>query len=92
MGMGCPNCGFDNGGRKTGKPGTILIMVKVVFTGLLFLLASCWVSSAHGQAVYGSIGGTVVDSSGGGVVAAKVTITDLDRNIVRSTETTGNGN
>ncbi len=34
----------------------------------------------------------MVDASGGGVAAAKVTITDLDRNIVHATETSGNGN
>jgi hypothetical protein len=48
-------------------------------------------TGANGQAVYGSIGGTVIDASGGGVVAAKVTITDLDRNIVHTVETNGNG-
>jgi hypothetical protein len=49
-------------------------------------------SGTYGQAVYGSIGGTVIDATGGGVGAAKVTITDLDRNIAHTVETNGNGN
>src|SRR5664279_1094106 len=59
---------------------------------LLVIGLAATASSTPGQAVYGSIGGTVVDASGGGVGGAKVTITDLDRNIVHATETNGNGN
>ena len=45
---------------------------------LLLVLSVC-ASSALAQAVYGSIVGTVVDSSGAGVPGAKVTMTDLRR-------------
>lgn len=41
------------------------------------LSATC----AYGQAVYGSIGGMILDSSGAGVAGAKITITDQERNI-----------
>jgi outer membrane receptor protein involved in Fe transport len=47
-------------------------------------------SSAFGQAVYGSISGTILDSSGAGVIGAKVTITDQERNIPFVT-TSGDG-
>src|SRR5690348_13985662 len=46
------------------------------------LFAFVWVcstSALYGQAVYGSISGTVYDSSGGAVPGARVTITDLGR-------------
>jgi len=47
------------------------------------LLLACVLltATAYGQAVYGSISGTIVDSSGAGVVGAKVSITDQERNI-----------
>jgi hypothetical protein len=59
---------------------------------LVVIVLAATASSTPGQAVYGSIGGTVIDASGGGVGAAKVIITDLDRNIVHTVETNGNGN
>jgi hypothetical protein len=64
---------------------------SLLMTGLLLLFLGVSASTASAQAVYGSIAGTVLDSSGGGVVAAKITITDLNRNTVRATETNGNG-
>jgi outer membrane receptor protein involved in Fe transport len=49
------------------------------------------VPAANAQAVYGSIGGNVVDSSGSAVANAKVTITDTDRNVVFTTQTDSSG-
>jgi hypothetical protein len=56
------------------------------------LLLACvlFTATAYGQAVYGSISGTIVDSSGAGVVGAKVSITDQERNIQFLT-TSGDG-
>jgi hypothetical protein len=64
------------------------------FVLALGLLIICGLTPGRlaAQAVYGSIGGTVVDSSGGVVAGAKVTITDLDRNIVYNTTTDTTGN
>jgi len=64
--------------------------------GLIFgawLLATCSVlaGGASAQAVYGSIGGTVLDASGGVVAGAKITITDSGRNIVYNTTTNSSG-
>jgi len=57
-----------------------------------FSLVSIWAllemaTRLQGQAVYGSIVGTVTDPSGAVLVAAKVTITDMDRNVSTSTIT-----
>ena len=56
----------------------------------LFVLAFA-VPSAQAQAVYGSIAGTVLDSSGGGVSGATVTTTDKERNVVYTTTTDSYG-
>jgi outer membrane receptor protein involved in Fe transport len=59
------------------------------------LLLLGWMTSggnAWGQAVYGSIAGTVYDSTGAGVPRAAVTITDLQKNINYATTTNDSGN
>src|SRR5215471_13433688 len=64
----------------------------------LSLVASCAafliVSSPRlcGQAVYGSIVGTVSDSSGAAVPSAKITITDIGRDVTTTTATNESGN
>src|SRR5579862_2856929 len=55
------------------------------------VLGAISVPAANAQAVYGSIDGTVVDSSGSAVANAKVTITDTDRNVVFTTQTDSSG-
>ena len=57
---------------------------------LLVLLSSS--SPLLAQAVYGSIAGTVYDSSGAGIPKAAVTITDIDKNISYTTTTNESGN
>ncbi|MCU1272694.1 MAG: Cna B-type protein [Bryobacterales bacterium] len=59
---------------------------------LLLLLCMSTGTSAFGQAVYGSIAGTVYDSSGAGVPKATVTITDVKKSINYSTTTNESGN
>jgi hypothetical protein len=56
---------------------------------LSLMLAS--VPAAQAQAVYGTIGGTVTDSSGSTVSNAKVTITDTARQVVFTTQTDASG-
>jgi Carboxypeptidase regulatory-like domain/TonB dependent receptor len=56
------------------------------------LLCSLWVASAFGQAVYGSILGTVTDPSGAAVNGAKVTVTSQSRNTSTETTTNESGN
>ena len=55
------------------------------------VLCAIVVPAASAQAVYGSIGGNVVDSSGSAVANAKVTITDTDRNVVFTAQTDSSG-
>jgi outer membrane receptor protein involved in Fe transport len=55
----------------------------------LFVLSA---SSARGQAVYGSILGTITDSQGGAVVGAKVTVTSLTKGTTDETATNESGN
>lgn len=69
----------------TAKAGAVLA-VLLLFTGIGFS------PSALGQAVYGSIAGTVYDSSGAGVPRATVNITDLQKNISYTTTTNESGN
>lgn len=56
------------------------------------LLCSLWTPSAFGQAVYGSILGTVTDPSGAAVNGAKVTVTSQSRNTSTETTTNESGN
>ena len=60
--------------------------------GLLLLGLMCSSGNAFAQAVYGSIAGTVYDSTGAGVPKAAVTITDLQKNINYNTTTNDSGN
>ncbi|HLZ44016.1 MAG TPA: TonB-dependent receptor [Candidatus Sulfotelmatobacter sp.] len=56
------------------------------------LLCSLWAPSAFGQAVYGSVLGTVTDPSGAAVNGAKVTVTSQTRNTSTETTTNESGN
>jgi hypothetical protein len=58
---------------------------------LLFVCALLAPIAVYGQAVYGNIVGTVVDSSGSAVPNAKVTITDLGRGVSTTTTTNDSG-
>src|SRR5215471_18356269 len=71
------------------------VMNKRYAFGFLVALAlalAISVPSASGQAVYGSILGTVVDSQGSAVVGAKVTVTSVTKNTADSTTTNDSGN
>jgi len=56
------------------------------------LLCSFWVPAAVGQAVYGSILGTVTDPSGAAVSGAKVTVTSQTKNVSTTETTNDSGN
>ncbi len=58
----------------------------------LFLLFSFCLPAAHGQAVFGSILGTVTDPSGAAVANAKVTVTDEGKGTTEQTTTNDSGN
>jgi hypothetical protein len=66
----------------------------VVLAGILALSLLCALSAgpARGQAVYGSILGTVTDPQGGAVSGAKVTVTSTTKNTSGETTTNESGN
>jgi outer membrane receptor protein involved in Fe transport len=56
------------------------------------LLFSFWTPKASGQAVFGSIAGTVTDASGAAVANAKVTVVDEAKGTTEQATTNENGN
>jgi hypothetical protein len=68
-------------------------MRKSSVSGLVVLVFfALWVPSASGQAVFGSIYGTVTDPSGAAVPNAKVTVTDLRKGTIDQTISNDSGN
>jgi hypothetical protein len=63
-----------------------------LLTLCLLLCVACVPINSFGQAVYGSIFGTVTDPNGAAVPNAKVTITEISKNITFNTETNDSGN
>jgi len=70
---------------------SIRLEVALVIASLSLIFATMTPPSASAQAVYGSIGGSIVDSSGSTVANAKVTITDTARGVAFTTQTDGSG-
>src|SRR3982751_5218791 len=69
--------------------------MKRLSTSTLFVvlvLSLCAARHASAQAVYGSIVGTVTDSSGAAISGAKITITDMGRDVSTATTTNDSGN
>jgi len=63
-----------------------------VAVAAISLLCALWVPNAVGQAVYGSILGTVTDPTGAAVPNAKVTVTSQTKNVSTETTTNDSGN
>ena len=66
------------------------------YTYSLFLLSVAFILStesqpANAQAVYGSVYGTVTDSTGAVVPGAKITVTDVSKGTAVTTQTNGSG-
>jgi hypothetical protein len=59
---------------------------------ICFVVALCASSSARGQAVYGSILGTVTDAQGAAVAGAKVTVISTTKGTTEETTTNPDGN
>jgi hypothetical protein len=65
--------------------------VAAVLASML-ILCGLWTQTAFGQAVFGSILGTVTDPSGAAVAGAKVTVTSQNKGNSESTTTNESGN
>jgi len=63
-----------------------------LLTGATCVLAVSLTSSAFGQAVYGSVFGTITDSSGAAVPGVKLSATSLERGTTVEAVTNANGN
>src|ERR1043165_6005094 len=57
-----------------------------------FALSTLYAALAHGQAVNGSLLGTVTDATGGAVPNAKVVITETNTGVSRTANTNESGN
>src|ERR1700730_1250446 len=70
------------------------MLKKSIWVSVVALCLVCLATtpSARGQAVYGSIAGTVTDAQGAGVAGAKVTVTDLSKGTVEEATTNDSGN
>jgi hypothetical protein len=68
------------------------VRLRFVCVFFALLLATAGSVSLYGQAVSGSLLGTVTDSSGGAVPSAKVTITEMNTGISRQMQTNTSGN
>ena len=66
--------------------------IGAVGLAVLFCVLMLSAPRAAGQAVYGSIAGTVSDSQGAAVVGAKVTVTSLTKGTTAETTTNESGN
>ena len=67
---------------------SVILTTLAVFT----LVTSIWTPPASGQAVFGSIFGTVTDPSGAAVPNAKVTVTSIAKGTSVETATNADGN
>ena len=66
--------------------------LRAVHVGLTIAIAVMWLAPpAAAQAVYGSIGGTVTDTSGGALPGVTVTITSVERQTVETVVTNESG-
>src|SRR5260370_32709333 len=67
-------------------------MRNTLFSVGMVLSLALWPASVNGQAVYGSIVGTVTDSTGAAVPNAKVSISDVGKGVNFSTTSNESGN
>src|SRR3954463_12860063 len=64
---------------------------RLIISTMLLLLFCLFAVTGQAQVLYGSLTGTVTDSSGAAVSGAKVDATNVSTGVSRSTETNGSG-
>src|SRR5882762_10419917 len=78
--------------EKQSRRGVMRRLALVGWILVLCLAVGLGASTASGQAVYGSIIGTVTDPQGNAVAGAKVTVTSITKNTSDETTTNESGN
>src|SRR5436190_20461971 len=78
-----------NHGKTPGRAGTRRRLLTIAMMALAVVALTT--TRAGAQAVYGSIGGTITDNSGGVLPGVTVTITSLERKTVDSVVTNESG-
>src|SRR5437879_7307247 len=78
--------------EKAVRRGVMRRLATVGWILVLCLAVGLGASTASGQAVYGSIIGTVTDPQGNAVAGAKVTVTSVTKNTTEKTTTNDSGN
>lgn len=78
--------------RQTDPPHSLRQFRYATFRLLTFLLAIAGTVSMHAQTSYGSLVGTVADSTGAIVAGAEITVTNVGTNAIQKTTTGGAGN
>src|SRR5689334_2800890 len=78
--------------EKQSRRGVMRRLALVGWILVLCLAVGFGASTASGQAVYGSIIGTVTDPQGNAVAGAKVTVTSITKNTSDETTTNESGN
>ncbi|MGB0123554.1 MAG: carboxypeptidase-like regulatory domain-containing protein [Silvibacterium sp.] len=78
--------------RQTDPPHSLRQFRYATFLLLTFLLAIAGTVSMHAQTSYGSLVGTVADSTGAIVAGAEITVTNAGTNAIQKTTTGGAGN
>jgi hypothetical protein len=63
----------------------------VALPGLVLLVLTLWFPTAGAQGVFGTITGTITDSSGGVLPGASVTVTNVATNVAKTLTTNGAG-
>lgn len=66
-------------------------LASVFSVALLFASIAVFNIRLHGQVILGSIVGTVIDASGGSIVGAKVTVTNIGTGERREMQSRGSG-
>src|SRR5579863_85601 len=72
--------------------GSLMKRSALAAVAALVILCGLWTPNAIGQAIFGSIAGTVTDPSGAAVPNAKVTVVDQAKGTTDQTTTNESGN
>jgi hypothetical protein len=79
------------GAGKNRRENLMRAIEKFSLFAMSLILCFALATASFGQAVYGSIFGTVTDTSGGIVPGATLTITNINTNLIETTKSNESG-